>query len=64
MKVRVNLKDPDGVYLSIVEAGLYTELKLGGPHMDVIKNFIKYDEYVSIEIDTETGEARVLNVQE
>ena len=56
MKIIINLKDPDGVYDSLIEAGINPN-KLGGLAID---KFITYLEYVSIEIDTETQTAKVL----
>lgn len=60
-KIRINLKDPDGVYDSIESAG-YDMNDLPSKVDDVLRKFIEYKEYLSVEIDIETGEARVLKV--
>ncbi len=78
MKIRLHLKDPDGVSNSLDEAATeatesvrheqlpfeYEEVqermveKLAGQ----IEKWVKYQEYVTIEIDTEAGTAIVVPV--
>jgi hypothetical protein len=77
MKIKIQLKDPDGVYDSIKEAARksvreikeLTEEEQSAleekRHQDLAskcRKWIEYGEYVTIEIDTETGEAIVLPV--
>jgi len=60
MKIRIDLKDPDGVYESISE---YVQKNPKASHEDVegeLSPWIDYGEYLSVEIDTETGETKVL----
>lgn len=78
MKLKITLKDPDGVYDSIMEAaedstsdaqGLDdTELeKLVATRSEKLgeqcKPWIKHGEYVTIEIDTEAGTAIVCKAE-
>ena len=75
MKLKLTLKDPDGVFEMIWEAaenqvlameGLgddESESLIGSRHEKIseqLKPWIKYGEYVSIEFDTEEGTATVL----
>lgn len=74
MKMRITLKDPDGVSTSIEEAAKESVRKVTGidedERNDLIQNrveeledlaaaWVKYGEYVTIEIDTETAKATV-----
>lgn len=77
MKIRIALKDPDGVYDSIADAArdsvdgmtfmdddekeTFLE-KRHGNLSNACRKFIEYGEYVTIEIDTETGTAEVIPV--
>ena len=76
MKVKLFLKDPDGVYESVKDAVQATlpdglsedEAKdlLKGRTEDThekLKKWVEWKEYVTVEIDTDTGEARVLPVK-
>lgn len=75
MKIRITLKDPDGVDLAcddFVESVLNEkgeldeeERELLGDHQrdkfkQLTKKFIEYGEYVTIEIDTDKGTAVVV----
>lgn len=65
MKIQIDLKDPDGVYYSLKKAevinanGLYND-KLDYEEIINIEKYVDGSEYVSIEIDTKTGKAKVL----
>ena len=63
MKIRITLKDPDGVWDSLVDAGinpngLDDNPEIGGP----IRKYVEFMEYVTIEIDTDTNTASVREV--
>lgn len=75
MKIRITLKDPDGVENSVQEAveeslAQIAELDLDEKEMiqekrmdeakGAIEKWVQYGEYVRIEIDTEEGTAKVL----
>ena len=60
MKLVINLKDPDGVYDSLEEAGIKVNSIEDHEAKDAIRKFIGYLEYVSIEIDTIESTAKVL----
>lgn len=69
MKLSIQLKDPDGVYDSLAGHGMGLN-DINDPQTDeqcaardVVKKFVQYDEYVTIELDTETCEARVVPVR-
>lgn len=79
MKVRITLKDPDGVYdslnmavkESLGEAGITDGgevAALFGVRRARVERacskFIDYEEYVTIEIDTDAGTAVVIPVKE
>lgn len=77
MKIRIHLKDPDGVYDSINAAVVTSIRQLGLSEReasalidarteevtDALGKWIKYGEYVSIEFDTEAGTATVCEVR-
>lgn len=59
MKFKLQLKDPDGVYDSITE--YFKDFNDLPDEVDaVIDKFVRYSEYVTIELDTETQTARVV----
>ena len=58
-KFRITLKDPDGVWQSIESAG-YDNNDLPFEVESVVDDFVQWREYVTIELDTETGEATVV----
>jgi len=58
-KIEITLKDPDGVWDSVTRYG-YDMNELEDDVSAVIDKFVEFNEYVTIELDTETGEARVL----
>lgn len=75
MKLRITLKDPDGVYDCIREASESSINEVTGLSVKELEDlvddrrnelsekcatWIKYGEYVSIEIDTDNGTAIVL----
>lgn len=74
MRITIHLKDPDGVEDSLASAakesvrgldvspGERTDLieSRTEENRDAVKKWVKYGEYVSIEIDTEAGTAKVL----
>jgi hypothetical protein len=75
MKVKLFLKDPDGVYESVKDAVQETlpdglsedeaedllKSRMADTHEN-LKKWVEWKEYVTVEIDTDTGEARVLPV--
>lgn len=74
MKIQINLKDPNGFYESVFDAvsdelidlNLTSEEKknIRETRMEEIRTFLRKwvsgGEYVSLEFDTETGTAKVL----
>lgn len=73
MKIKLMLKDPDGVYESVKEAvidslpeGLSRDEREDVIRTrmenawDVLRKWVEFQEYVRIEIDTDAGTARVL----
>ena len=60
-KIQITLKDPDGVWDSVTSYG-YDMNGLPDDVSAVVDKFVEYNEYVTIELDTETGDARVLPV--
>ena len=70
MKIRITLKDPDGVSNSVDRCienlrGI-TDDDLERQREDIedsIKGFVEYNEYVTIEIDTDTNTAIVIPVK-
>lgn len=61
MKFLVTMKDPD--HTTQNEAG--DTLPYSDKSADKIKSkFMEYDEYLTVEFDTETGTARVLTAKE
>ncbi len=76
MKIRLNLKDPDGVYNSVDEATKESVAEVQGVSDDEreelqksrreeieesIRKWVRYSEYLSVEIDTDAQTARVLD---
>ena len=59
-KLRITLKDPDGIWNSLDRAGIEPTDVDDSEFSDVFDKFVEYDEYVKIELDSETGEARVI----
>lgn len=76
MKVKLYLKDPDGVYESVKDAVQETlpdglsedeaedllKSRMEDAH-EKMKKWVEWKEYVTVEVDTDTGEARVLPVK-
>lgn len=79
MKIRVTMKDPDGVGDSIHEAAKASALKVDGlsaeerediqerrhgAYTELCSRWFEYGEYLTVEIDTEAGTAVVVPVGE
>lgn len=79
MKIRITLKDPDGVYDAIEDAvhdSLEAHEGLDDDEKEAImetrtektwtalEKYILYKEYITVEFDTEVGTARVVPVNE
>lgn len=76
MKVKLFLKDPDGVHESVKDAVQETlpdglsegeeeeliEIRMRETH-EKLKTWVEWKEYVTVEIDTDTGHAKVLPVR-
>lgn len=77
MKLRLTLKDPDGVGNCLYDHAEQSTVGIEGlsseemtdlmnsrmeSAREYLKKWIKWDEYISIEIDMETGEIKVLPV--
>jgi hypothetical protein len=60
-KIQITLKDPDGVWDNVTSYG-YDMNELPDDVDSVFSKFVEWKEYVTIELDTETGEARVVPV--
>jgi hypothetical protein len=58
-KIRITFKSPDGVSDSLEDAG-YDQNDLPEDVENVVEKFIKWSEYVTIELDPETGTAVVI----
>ena len=59
MKVKLTLKDPDGVYEGLRDAGVDPN----DPPAEVervMRQYVEFSEYVTVEVDTNTGQARVV----
>jgi len=78
MKIKITLKDPDGVYDSLQKAAEESVDEITGIDEDEkeelierrkekisesIEKWVEYDEYVTIEIDTDNNTAKVLPVK-
>jgi hypothetical protein len=77
MKIKITVKDPDGVYESINEAVKKSVASIEGLEDfereemeesrtesvgEKLSKWIEYGEYITVEFDTETGEATVIPV--
>lgn len=76
MKVKLFLKDPDGVWESVKDAVQETlpeglsedeaeallKSRMEDTHQK-LKKWMEWKEYVTVEVDTDTGEAHVLPVK-
>ena len=77
-KIRVTMKDPDSLY-DAVQEHVEEELKNSGlpedeqeilqearqeKYNEIAGKFFEYGEYLTVEIDTETQEARVVSASE
>ena len=63
MKLRITLKDPDGVWESLTAVGLDPNEVGDMPEINgALCKYVEFREYVTIEIDTEINTARVLEV--
>jgi hypothetical protein len=59
MKFRVTFKTPDAL-VNAVEAEVERHSNLYAEAMDCAAKWMKYEEYITIEFDTETGTATVV----
>lgn len=59
MKFRITFKDPDGVWEGLQDANLDPNC-LPGEVQEVVDKFLEFDEYITIEFDTEDVTARVI----
>ncbi len=59
MKIRITFKTPDAVFYALEEVADTEDL---APIKKAIDKFIKWDEQVTIEVDTETSTAIVIPV--
>ncbi len=63
-KLIITLKDPNGVWAALDRVcGQSIDLD-DTEYSDVVRKHVKYFEVVTIELDSETGEARVIPVSE
>lgn len=60
--IRLHLKDPDGVYDSL--ASIMTTQEELDKICNDLETWVEFDEYVSVEINLDTGETRVLTIEE
>jgi hypothetical protein len=60
-KITVTMKDPDGVYESVKDAG-YNIDEMPEDVEKVMGKYFEYGEYMTVEIDIEKGTATVLEV--
>jgi hypothetical protein len=65
MKITINLKDPDGIFDALHDAGLIDECGavILEDELFEIEKFVTFCECIDIEIDTSTGEAKVLKTR-
>lgn len=61
MKLRATFKSPDAIFYALKEAGIDPNER-PIEVADVIDTFTEFDEYVTIEFNTETGRAIVVPV--
>lgn len=61
MKVTVTFKTPDAVHSSAMDVPQGEDR---ARFLEVCEKFFRYGEYADVEVDTETGEARVVPAQE
>ncbi len=61
-KIRITFKSPDGVWDSLEEAGVDPNDVDNSEFAGVLAKFVEYNEFVTIELDSDTGEARVVPV--
>jgi hypothetical protein len=61
MKIKIHLKDPDGVYESI-KTGTKHRVEFDQTYQD-LKKWIMFGEYVTIEFDLDKGTAEVLEAK-
>ncbi len=65
MKIRITMKDPDGVYDGVYEA-CHDGAGISEDGREEIKTTLRtwfeYEEYLTVEVDTETNTIRVLEV--
>jgi len=59
MKLLATFKSPDAIFYALKEAGIDPNER-PVEVADVLDTFVEFDEYVTIEFDTETGRATVI----
>ncbi len=61
-KLRITFKSPDSVTYSLQDAGINNGEVGDSEFGEVFDRFVEYEEYVTIELDSETGKATVVPV--
>lgn len=62
MKIRITMKDPDGIYDSILDTLRPPDVTVDDIMEDMrFRDIFEYGEYLTVEYDTETGHAVVLD---
>ena len=61
-KLQITLKNPDSVWDSIRDAGIDPNKVDESVFGEVLNKFVEYGEYVTIELDSETGTASFIPV--
>ena len=62
MKIQITFKDPDGVSYSVEQVAAEKGLEVGEIE-PLLKTWVEYNEYVTVEIDTDTNTAIVIPVR-
>jgi hypothetical protein len=63
-KLQITLKNPDSVWDSIRDAGIDPKKVDESVYGEVFNKFVEYGEYVTIELDSETGKASVIPINQ
>lgn len=59
MKIRLTFKSPDSVWHGLKDTGIDPN-EIPDDIEEVLSKWVRYQEYVTIELDSETGEAVVI----
>ena len=59
-KLRIYMKNPDSVSQAIMDAGVDQNEVDSSEFGPVIEKFVEYQEYITVELDTDTMEATVI----